>query len=236
MRLSRRLFSLAVGLVLLVACDAGRSTPEATTIRPAPPPPMILTPTISAPASTAPFVRPSPTPEPDAATFTQLAARPLRLPILAPGASCPRTPGAQLAINLGPVLGDGPIYADIGSAEGKVNYDPSRVEADGTIPRKTLWVSAPSYHAPSLIRGQQIDGSHTMQFFNEEEGLRGSALRFPTETGVTSGGIPLDWRLQPSLTYIPGPGCYAYQVDGLSFSYDLVIEVQSDRAVSTRSP
>lgn len=230
MHLLRRLLCVAAALALLVACDGGHHAPTLTAISPTPTSPVVFTPTITTP------VTPSPTPEPDAATFAQLAARPLHLPALASGAACPRTPSEKVGINLDPVLGNGPIYADVNNAAGLVTYDPSRVETDGSIAWKTVWVAAPNYHAPSLIRGQQIDGPHAMRFFNEEEGLRGPALRFPTETGVTSGGIPSDWRLQPSLTYFPGPGCYAYQVDGLNFSSVIVIEVQIEQIVPTHSP
>jgi hypothetical protein len=33
-------------------------------------------------------------------------------------------------------------------------------------------------------------------------------------------------RTAPGGTFVKGPGCYAFQVDGLDFSYNLIFSVQ----------
>jgi hypothetical protein len=95
-----------------------------------------------------------------------------------------------------------------------------------------LWLSRPDYDGPALIRGRQLDGSHKLGF--------GSAatpqweLRLPAGSweeqatplkvwpwGQTAHPRP-GWRLAIAQTRIRATGCYAYQVDGHSFSYRIV--------------
>ncbi len=84
---------------------------------------------------------------------------------------------------------------------------------------KVLWVSSPDYTEQAIIRGKQLDGPNTL-------GVEGPLpeLDFPLQTGVTSDGTASGWRDLPSTTYVPAPGCYAYQVDGINFSYVLVFQ------------
>ncbi|MGI8858299.1 MAG: hypothetical protein ACR2JW_21360 [Thermomicrobiales bacterium] len=216
---------LIASLLTVCGCSGGTSSPAPA---PSEPTPTTMTTATTVPSAVASITVSTPTPvaDSDATVFAQLAARPLHLPTLNTGEACPRTPSTPIPINVAPVLGNGPIYPSVGFVNAPIVYDPHRVEANGTIPWKTLWLSAPIYHAPSIIRGQQIDGPNTMEFFNEEEGSRSQELRFPTNTQVSSGDIPYDWRQQPSLTYFPGPGCYAYQVDGIGLSEVIVVEVR----------
>jgi hypothetical protein len=58
-----------------------------------------------------------------------------------------------------------------------------------------------------------------MRFAYEEHQLR--ELVFPAEESKA-------WRYGPSFTIVPGPGCYAFQVDGINFSK--VIAFQAARA------
>ncbi len=211
-------------LLIVCGCDGSKSSPvpavpEQTRTA------IVTTTTVPSAVASIAVVTPTPLSDSDATVFAQLAARSLHLPTLKAGETCPRTPSTPIPINIAPVLGNGPIYPDVGFANATIVYESQRVEANGTIPWKTLWLSAPIYRAPSIIRGQQIDGPNTMEFFNEEEGSRSGELRFPTNTQVSSGGIPYDWRQQPSLTYFPSPGCYAYQVDGIGFSEVIIVEV-----------
>lgn len=217
-----------LGLFLLCGCSGSITahTPT-TTSSDVTPAGVVATSTALTTGTRTAVSTPTPLSDSDAAVFAQLTARPLHLPTLRKGEACPRTPSTPIPINVAPVLGNGPLYPSVGFANATIVYDPQRVEANGTLPWKTLWLSAPIYHAPSIIRGEQIDGPKTMEFFNEEDGSRSRALRFATNTQVSSGGIPYDWRQQPSLTYFPGPGCYAYQVDGIGFSEIIVVEVRS---------
>jgi hypothetical protein len=119
----------------------------------------------------------------------------------------------------GLALGDGPVYPVGLDANGVL----STVTRDGVYLQKVLWVSAPSYQGPVLIRGSRLDGPGNVQF------ATGSAA--PTnefrllEPGASSPGEGAGWREWPSYTEVPQPGCYAYQVDGIDFSSVVVFAV-----------
>ncbi len=73
---------------------------------------------------------------------------------------------------------------------------------------------ASGYSGPILIRGRQLGGSGAVGFGEghvpyDELQLLGTAMGAP----------PGQW---PSFTRVQGPGCYAYQVDGTSFSAMIV--------------
>src|SRR5712691_2521072 len=139
----------------------------------------------------------------------ELAARPLILPFIAPGAACPISRSRTIP-GTAPGAGDGPIYP--------VGSSPLRSSPEGN---KVLWTAAPEYKGPALIRGARIDGTGTITF-----GAGAADLRFPVTTGVTSDHSSLGWRDLPSDVRIPASGCYAYQVDGLGFTTIIVFEAR----------
>jgi hypothetical protein len=92
---------------------------------------------------------------------------------------------------------------------------------DGWYSAKTLWVIDPSYAGPVLIRGVQLDGKGAVGF---GEGPFIGHLVIPPEPTVN---MQRDGsRTAPGGTFVKGPGCYAFQVDGLDFSYNLIFSVQ----------
>jgi hypothetical protein len=96
---------------------------------------------------------------------------------------------------------------------------------DGLLRLKTLWVSIGDYSGPALVRGRQLDGPGEL-LFTSSGSDPGPELRFPAgPTGVWAGGYGDGARFLPSLTHVPGPGCYAWQVDSPDFSYTVVFEV-----------
>jgi hypothetical protein len=144
--------------------------------------------------------------------------RPLKLPILGPGQSCPVTQGGffDTAFFGGVALGTGPVRP-LGrvTAAGEGELGPSPNPA-GWYGFKTLWFSAPSYPGPWLIRGAQLDGMGRV-IFGEQPAV--SQLVVPPIPTLNGGG---GYRTAPGGTYVRGPGCYAWQVDGLTFSYVIV--------------
>lgn len=172
-------------------------------------------------------IPPSSSPVPTAA-LTSLADRPMKLPHLAAGATCPQAKFSRPTPASGYGLGDGPVYA-IG-VQG-LRSDPSSVT-------KVLWTADPIYAGPIRIRGSQLDGSRGLLFEaasgNQWTGSPVKALHTPNgvvdlvseldfqETG-TSTGAP--WRYWPSFTYVETPGCYAWQVDGVSFTELIAVAV-----------
>jgi hypothetical protein len=177
------------------------------------------------------------------AVWQELQQRPLHLPIRTPGMPCPTTPGHLLATGEGIAVGRGPVHvvhgqssstgADERQRQGVLQYADAHAYGNGTSGWggvKVLWVIGASYTGSVLIRGHQLDGSHEVRFnggldqlFLEYAndlaavpplpGLR--LVRVSTDTGWT------DW---PSETRLQAPGCYAYQVNGLTFSEVIVFQ------------
>lgn len=168
---------------------------------------------------------PTAVPTVDPTLWQGLEARPLRFPTLNPGESCPRTGGAQVDPGYGAALGDGPIYPVYGR-DGLLSYRRADIDRQaGVYWMKTLWIASPAYKAPAIVRGRQIDGPQPLRFqVSPHEPTM--TLRFETETGVRSDGSARGWRDRPSLTAIPGPGCFAFQVDGEGFTEIIVFEVR----------
>jgi len=86
-----------------------------------------------------------------------------------------------------------------------------------------------SYRGPFLIRGTRIDRSGELRFAKGYGDHLGE-LRF--RSGESNGargriqGLPGRYRLLASATLFRAPGCYAFQVDGSSFSSVVVMRVQ----------
>ncbi|GAA3346716.1 hypothetical protein GCM10020358_58760 [Amorphoplanes nipponensis] len=141
---------------------------------------------------------------------------PLRLPVMAPGDRCPVTPKHAWS---GPgqataVLGDGPLYPI-------ADYFPGGVlelrgedrEPDGSYVKKVRWLGA-GYRGPVLLRVARIDGPGAASAqFSYFGGLRDDG--YHAELTEPDNDLP-------ATTTVGGPGCYAYQVDGASFSRTIV--------------
>jgi hypothetical protein len=73
---------------------------------------------------------------------------------------------------------------------------------------------APRYRGPVLIRGGRLDQAGRLRF--DWGNVPPLELRIPK---VASGD-----RGRPSFTRLRAPGCYAYQIDGTSFSRVIVFQ------------
>lgn len=151
--------------------------------------------------------------------------RPFKIPAVADGAPCPTSapdPRGDLSrIGFaGTAWGQGPAYpAGLGSARPVLRYDdpiPRQSEFYGSawFGQKVLWViDRDAYRGPVLIRGRQLDGPNLLRF------ERGRVP--PRELRIAPGRID-----NPSYTRARAAGCYAYQVDGVGFSYRTVFEAK----------
>jgi hypothetical protein len=150
--------------------------------------------------------------------------RRLHLPRVTPGTPCPRTPGGRSAPLVAFTLGAGPVYPVLGfsapppAAEGVVTLD-ERTREGGFYRQKTLWVVSARYRGPVLVRGRRIDGPGVLQFwpltpYRRELRIRaGGGSDHPKARG---------WRYAPAATLLAGPGCFAFQIDGIGFSRVIV--------------
>jgi len=138
--------------------------------------------------------------------------RPLHLAHLAPGSACPvshvdrSVDFAGYGVAAG--IGSGPAYPILSRAvlylAPAANFN-SRQWGGA----KVLWFVVSRYDGPVLIRGRRLDGAGLVRF--GRGALPSVELRMPV--GV---------KQRPSFTRLRAPGCYAYQIDGTTFSRTIV--------------
>ena len=144
--------------------------------------------------------------------------RPLHVPHLAPGAPCPVTPA--ISTKFGLAQGKGPVWPVLGFPQlnfiypvrPQQTYYPSNWSGN-----KILWI-ARRYRGPVLIRGAQLDGPNALRFGLDH--VPAKEMRMTSVGGSSSGG----WQNRPSTTRLRAPGCYAWQVDGTTFSRIIVFK------------
>jgi hypothetical protein len=149
--------------------------------------------------------------------------RPLHFPALRPGQRCPASPGKPVntADFGGVALGTGPVRVLVGGT----GDDLRRGIADLINPTssppwlalKTLWFSLPRYQGPFVIRAHRLGRPGPVAL---GEGPAVAPLVVPP--GPTLNGTG-GWREAPGGLWMRAPGCYAWQVDGLTFSEIIVV-------------
>ena len=128
---------------------------------------------------------------------------------LATGAACPvshpdcAVDFARFGVARG--IGAGPAYPILPRAV--LPLVPARGADAGSrwAGQKVLWFVHPRYAERVLVRGRRLDGAGLVRF--------GRGLVPALELRIPAGR-----REQPSSTRLRSPGCYAYQVDGATFS------------------
>ncbi len=146
--------------------------------------------------------------------------RPLHIPRIEPGSPCPVSkPNPRIWSRLAPGLGPGPVApAGLGN-NATLRYRPRFHGSDWGV-QKVLWVAAPDYDGPTLIRGGGVDGKAGVGFNLGGSGPPLAELQLPPGPALNTNNK--GWRNWPSYTRVQAPGCYAYQVDGTDFSYAIV--------------
>jgi hypothetical protein len=112
-----------------------------------------------------------------------------------------------------------------------------------------VWLVEPAYKGPVLVRGGQVNGAGVVSFqqpitfpdggFSSAGSpppglpvatvnIQGSETAFYNELDLPA-ALPADpdgyWRMFFARTHIETPGCYAIQIDGLTFSVVIVFSV-----------
>jgi hypothetical protein len=147
----------------------------------------------------------------------------------------PHIPGVAALGPVGPRERYGPVYAALPEGAPRIvilSLLPTLGNSRWRLVR-TLWISRPSYQGPVLVRGGRLERSGTIAFGEElppRPTLRLPAGGWPrTGIGPREGGVAIraGWRATSVPTLVRAPGCYAFQIDGLGFSYVLAFGVQS---------
>ena len=159
------------------------------------------------------------------AQWNALRARPLRLPTLAPGGACPASPGRVVESGFGTASGEGPAYIVGLGTDGAIRATGPTPDARTTRSwgnEFVIFIIAPSYHGPVLVRGRQVDGSHPLLFNGGLDQKDGFDPTTPTLLGqLRLVGDPAygdPWPNFPAYLRLQAPGCYAIQMDGATFS------------------
>jgi TolB protein len=177
--------------------------------------------------------------------------RPLELPALDPGAGCPTTAAVDLAPELEPGLGDGPIYpvgfADRATAYLRNSDGEEWLQGDGSHTLILDWVAKSGYPGRVMVRGRKLDGEGDVEF-RLEGGERGAELvlpewgeyshwRAPYGNDAETFGITLSgWQRWESHVFVRDPGCYGLQVDGPDFTDIVVFRVVNAAPPPTPAP
>jgi hypothetical protein len=152
-----------------------------------------------------------------------LRQRPLRLPSLAPGGQCPWAPGRAVDPALGEVVGEGPIYVALG-VEATLEYAPAQnFGSQAWGGQKTIWAVPPGFVGLVLVRGRQVDGPNEVRFGRGD--VPAADLLF-SAPGEAQSDPPNSWTYEVDYTRVQTPGCYAYQIDGETFSEVVVFRAK----------
>jgi len=195
----------------------------------------------TAPQSPQPTSSPAVSP---ATTMAELLQRPLNLPAVASVAACPATASHNVHAVINAVkgapdfgYGSGPVYAS-----GFSDLYPGGFDNE-------VWLIEPTYTGPVLVRGRQANGQQAVLFAQPitfpgsaflpagpppgnpviTVQIGGDVVPFYRELDLPAapgGGDSQFWRMFFARTHIDAPGCYGFQVDGLSFSETLFFHVR----------
>lgn len=148
--------------------------------------------------------------------------RPLHLPKVPSGAACPvsradsRVDWGRTRIPGGPGLGRGPVYPGLGAHSGLLWATREQPAGGPWFGAKVFWYVLPGYRGPVLIRGRRLDGPRFVRFGPRR--LPAAELHIEPGQTISWQGQPPGSRGVPSSVRVIEPGCYAFQLDGTSFS------------------
>jgi hypothetical protein len=153
--------------------------------------------------------------------------RPPHFPVLRAGQRCPASPGTPVnnSIFQGIARGTGPVRVLVGGTRRGTADLINPSSAPPWLALKTLWFSLPAYQGPFVIRARRLGRPGPVAL---GEGPVAAPLVVPPGPTLNSG---LGYRTVPGGLFVKTPGCYAWQVDGLTFSEIIVI-----RAVLPKGP
>ena len=157
----------------------------------------------------------------------ELLARPVALPTLAPGSPCPTTPTTTIVPGTGTGF-SGPVTVQqagavsVAFAGEHVVLRPEDLDEDGWYSIKDVWLIGPEYDAPLLVRGGRIDEDGSMRIAWNPTTSAETALEIGGGAPSLQADPSTGCRSVPMEVFVRGPGCYAYQLDGVGFTERIV--------------
>ena len=149
--------------------------------------------------------------------------RPLAMKEL-PGSDCrPTNGGLYSTAGFGGVrLGHGPVAPIITPERGLQETEAGTLRftpaGHGWYGVKTLWYASRNYKGPVLLRGGRL-GTDSPVAFGEKPAELARQIPAGRDSSVNQQGGVRQW---PGGTFVRSPGCFAWQVDGTTFSYTIV--------------
>jgi hypothetical protein len=156
-----------------------------------------------------------------APTVWERLQRPFLAPTVAADAPCPiatANPGGDLTRFgvTGTAWGVGPVFPlGLQNDRPLLLYENQATSSSGWGDwpgREMSWLRDPTYAGPILIRGLPLDGYGEVRF--------GSGF-------IPNRSLRLTGRLRRAPTRLQGDRCYAFQVDGIGFSYAIGFEAEA---------
>jgi hypothetical protein len=150
--------------------------------------------------------------------------RPLDLPVMHADGACRVSIGRHVAPGIARSVGRGPVYAVVGGGTLVFAYPPaanSIFAGSDWSGNKVLWTIAPRYRGPVLIRGRRLDSDGRLGF-SVGGVVAWDELQLPAHGPASRNG----YRVWPSQVRVREAGCYGVQVDGIGFSYAIVIRAE----------
>jgi hypothetical protein len=150
--------------------------------------------------------------------------RPLALPTVDAGSACPATPSRTIARFL-TGLGAGPVYPSR-TFPVRTRYpapENSLAAGSGWAVDKVPLLLKKTFRGPFVVRGRRVDGEGLLGF----SGIAGrrpfEAMQFASGRATLKAGGLVGWGIGVWMT---SPGCYAFQIDGPTFSRVVVFRVE----------
>jgi hypothetical protein len=123
------------------------------------------------------------------------------------------------------LFGSGPVYLRLSTAGGLAVLDMRFARNLNALRgRETPWLVRPGYDGPLLIRAWRPDTSGKITKIGIANEQR-AELRVPSSK-FRARSVAGGWRGFPSTTWVSGPGCRVWQIDGLTFSQTIVASVR----------
>jgi len=155
-------------------------------------------------------------PTPTAVSTAMLVARPLKLPVIQPGAPCPVTPVASVSVGVGNPRGRGPFYLGGPMPQGAFPWNKTVYSVAGSPPPP----------GPILFRGGRLGAIGRLQFTGQPATVSDKATHLTSDGGVSADFY--DRALQQTAggalyVYPSTKGCYAIQVDASAYEDVIVV-------------
>lgn len=159
--------------------------------------------------------------------------RRIRIPP-APRGTCPTSASRRLVIGgwlTATVFGSGPVYVAFLEPRPEIPVIRFLPPASAVAPDRTAvpvkWLASPAYRGPILIRGIDL-GGHAAVYFTHGNDVFAD---MPLAPGDPANSYQR-WRQWPEGIEVSRSGCYALQIDGLTFTSTVVFRAKIVRSES----